>query len=499
MDEKTAIVLLRVSTEEQAKGYSLEVQEHACTEYAKRKNLRILHTFREDGVSAKTMNRPVLQELRQFVYDNKVDNFLVHRVDRLSRAGPEGGVFILDLKTHKTILDSVTENVDETPMGMFMTNMLLSMAKLSNDERSRDTTNGMKYAFQQGDWLWRPPVGYEVVKTPEGEKNRIENSADARHIAMAFTLMRSGLHSQADVARILGEAGMEISPSSLVRILRNPFYAGIMVSSFSEEPVVGKNYEPIISPEDFMTVQRVLAGRKPNVIRRGRNNPMFPLAGLLECSECDKRLTGSMSTGRNGKKYGYYHCPKSGCQRVRKRDLEQEFIRTLERLQPKDDVAELFREVVRDIWKERKKTGAETEKILRRELKDLESKRQKIADLAIAGTFDSKKFREQDAVVARKIDAKNRELAGVLKEPDRVLDCADYCCHLFKNLSKLWEKGTMRVKKQVQGIVFPVGVKLERGIVRTTQISPILGLLGQENADKDHLVPPAEFESASPP
>ena len=57
----------------------------------------------------------------------------------------------------------------------------------------------------------------------------------------------------------------------------------------------------------------------------------------------------------------------------------------------------------------------------------------------------------------------------------------------------------MRVKKQVQGIVFPVGVKLERGIVRTTQISPILGLLGQENADKDHLVPPAEFESASPP
>ena len=500
-EESVAVVYVRVSTEEQLKGFSMEVQERDCCEYVRRNGWSLDRVFREEGETAKNMDRPALIELKDYLSENKdeVDFLVVHKVDRLSRKADDGIPFVCDLKDMGISTTAAAENFDETPMGRFIRTMLFGQAELDNDIRAERTWAGMEYAFQQGNWLWRPPVGYKVVKTPEGEKNRIEKSTDARHIAKAFDLMKSGLHSQADVTRILGRDGMKISSSSLARILRNPFYAGIMVSSLSEKPVDCKNYESIISVEDFETTQRVLDGRKPKVVSRCRSNPTFPLVGLLACPACGMKLTGSLSTGRNGEKYGYYHCQKSGCQRARKEGLEKEFVRTLQGLEPKDGVAELFLEVVRDIWKQKQKAGADREKNLRRELKDLAAKQQKIADMAIDGVFDKEKFREQDAIVAREIDAKNREFARILKEPDRVLDCTEYCCSLFKNLSKLWEKGDITVKKQVQGIVFPLGVKWQDGVLRNTHISPILRLLGQENADEVYLVPPTGFEPVPPP
>ncbi len=67
-----AIIYTRVSTEEQANhGFSLQKQELECKNFAKREGYNILKIFKEEGASAKSTNRPQLQNLIKYCIENK--------------------------------------------------------------------------------------------------------------------------------------------------------------------------------------------------------------------------------------------------------------------------------------------------------------------------------------------------------------------------------------------------------------------------------------------
>ncbi|HRS37464.1 MAG TPA: recombinase family protein [Thermoanaerobaculia bacterium] len=57
------VVYIRVSTEEQVANLSLDTQDAACRAYAARQGWDVLRVYREEGESAKTAQRPVLQRL----------------------------------------------------------------------------------------------------------------------------------------------------------------------------------------------------------------------------------------------------------------------------------------------------------------------------------------------------------------------------------------------------------------------------------------------------
>ncbi|MSU44944.1 recombinase family protein, partial [Candidatus Nomurabacteria bacterium] len=48
------IIYVRVSSEEQVKGTSLEFQEESCRKYCKDKSIEVIKVFREEGASAKS-------------------------------------------------------------------------------------------------------------------------------------------------------------------------------------------------------------------------------------------------------------------------------------------------------------------------------------------------------------------------------------------------------------------------------------------------------------
>ena len=80
-----ALIYVRVSTDEQAdKGLSLPAQEEACLEYIKLKHLTIdpkKDVYIDAGESAKTANRPALQEmLSRCKKDKEVKVVLVHKL-----------------------------------------------------------------------------------------------------------------------------------------------------------------------------------------------------------------------------------------------------------------------------------------------------------------------------------------------------------------------------------------------------------------------------------
>jgi site-specific DNA recombinase len=61
-----AIIYVRVSTKEQTENLSLPTQLKACEEYCERQGFKVLARFREEGESAKTVDRTELQKLLQF-------------------------------------------------------------------------------------------------------------------------------------------------------------------------------------------------------------------------------------------------------------------------------------------------------------------------------------------------------------------------------------------------------------------------------------------------
>lgn len=59
---KRAILMSRVSSDEQAKGYSLDIQVEKLSEHCRRENIAVVNIFKEDH-SAKNFNRPEFKKL----------------------------------------------------------------------------------------------------------------------------------------------------------------------------------------------------------------------------------------------------------------------------------------------------------------------------------------------------------------------------------------------------------------------------------------------------
>src|SRR5690606_9032837 len=83
---KTAIYI-RVSTEEQVKeGYSISAQTQKLKAFCISQGWEVEGLYIDEGISAKDMERPQLQEMLQDIKEGKIECVLVYRLDRLTRS-----------------------------------------------------------------------------------------------------------------------------------------------------------------------------------------------------------------------------------------------------------------------------------------------------------------------------------------------------------------------------------------------------------------------------
>lgn len=73
MTIKKCVVYVRVSTEEQTKGYSLNGQERICSDFAASLEYEVVNIFREEGISAKDLNRPQLQAMMNWTREHAAE------------------------------------------------------------------------------------------------------------------------------------------------------------------------------------------------------------------------------------------------------------------------------------------------------------------------------------------------------------------------------------------------------------------------------------------
>ena len=84
MSTKRAVIYARVSTDEQAKGYSLTTQVDACHHYATERGYQVQSVFKDDYTGA-SLDRPALNALRVHLESNDTQVVIVYDIDRLAR------------------------------------------------------------------------------------------------------------------------------------------------------------------------------------------------------------------------------------------------------------------------------------------------------------------------------------------------------------------------------------------------------------------------------
>lgn len=185
-----ALLYLRVSTEEQVANLSLDVQEAECRTLCERRGWAVAEVFREEGVSAKTVDRPQLQRLLAYVgrHQGRVAQVVVLRVDRLSRDREDFYFLRASLRRHGVRLVSVREEIaDDSISAMIVETFSVLQAQVDNVIRSNRTRSGMQEAVRRGRWVWVAPIGYRHHADEHGRPAGLEVDPDvAPFVVRAF-------------------------------------------------------------------------------------------------------------------------------------------------------------------------------------------------------------------------------------------------------------------------------------------------------------------------
>lgn len=152
-----ALAYVRVSTAEQVEhGASLDAQRAALDDEANKRGWDF-EIVADEGVSAKTLNRPKLQEALARLDAGAADYLLSIRLDRVSRSVADFAGLLDRSAKRGWGLVLLSPNIDTTdPAGRFTGNVLASAAQYERELIGARTREGMAQRKAEGVKMGRP-------------------------------------------------------------------------------------------------------------------------------------------------------------------------------------------------------------------------------------------------------------------------------------------------------------------------------------------------------
>lgn len=303
-----AVIYCRVSSKEQEEtGYSLPAQEKLLTEYAERKNLKVLKVFSVAESASGAKQRKVFAEMMSYLNGDKTANLLCEKVDRLTRNLKEAVVANDWVEAHvERKIHFVKQNLvvhkNAKSDEKFRWDIEIVLAKKFISNLSEEVRKGQKEKIAQG-WLpTKPPLGYKTIGE-KGRKTHVIDTAVAPFIRKMFELYSTGNYSVPALVDVMYKEGLRnrsgkvLGKSRMYDLLSDPFYCGQM--KWNEQVSPGKQ-EAIVTKDLFSLVQEKL-NRKFKIPQYSKHLPVFK--AKIECTECKGTITWEIQKG-----HWYGHC-----------------------------------------------------------------------------------------------------------------------------------------------------------------------------------------------
>jgi site-specific DNA recombinase len=506
--QMNAVVYCRVSTKEQVQNLSLGTQETRCVDFCSRNDWAVINVFRDEGESAKTTDRPAFQKMLTYCKSkqNALNYVVVHDLSRFSRDLADQMFVITELESVGVRLRSVMENVDETSAGKLMRNIHGAFNQFDNDRKAERTKLGMKRAAAMGRFPFKAPLGYlNILSQSQSGTNLIPDPVRAPLVKKAFELYGKGTETKNGVLRTISALGLKtqtekaVTPQTFERMLRNPIYAGwVVIPEWSLKE--RGSFAPIVSDEQFRQVQDILDGKRLSVTAHSRNNPDFPLRVFLTCGSCQTPLTGSWSKGRKDR-YAYYRCRNANCRAVniRRDKLEKEFSALLKQLTPERRYMRLFKEIVRNVWRQKQASSEELLRAAKRKIAELGERKNQLVDFLLKGRLDQSTYDEQLFRLNADVLSAEQELVNADMETLDVEAVLEFAERLIENPDHLWIESNLDQKQRLQRVFFPQGLSFTHEGFGTATSNSFFKLLDEFMGKESSLASPTGFEPVLSP
>jgi len=318
-----AAVYCRVSTEDQEReGTSLQSQQEACLAKVQELGYEVPEEFVViETYSGLSLERPKLNELREWVRNKKVDAIVAYTLDRLSRDPVHFIILQEEFERASVQLIMVTETIDSSDMGKLITHIKGFAAKLEAEKIKERTMRGKRTRIEKYGKL---PTGRGVLYGYSYDKESGLNIANSclDNVRMVGTwLLEEGIPLN-EACRRLMEKGIPApkggeywSRGSLGRIMRNTTYAG---KTYAFKTATKDNKRVICSQEnqveipnavdrtaftwnEWLTIQRQLDKNRELSPRNQKLS--YLLRGRVFCKQDGRKYYGVPVHGKP-----YYRC-----------------------------------------------------------------------------------------------------------------------------------------------------------------------------------------------
>ncbi len=485
---KKGIIYVRVSTDEQANGYSLDYQEERLIKACEFEKSQVLRVFRED-FSAKDFNRPEFQKLLDYVKKHKeeVDFILFTRWDRFSRNSDEAYRMIKVFKQMNVLVRSIEQPLDMTiPDNKLMLAIYLMAPEIENDKISTRTKEGLYKAAKSGAYTSKAPHGYINIRSEDDKATLAYCPTNYKIVKDALELFSEGNYSADEVRKKYFGNGKDskIVKQTFLNMLRKPTYAGkIEVPAFGKDKsyLTDGNHPPIISMQTFLRNCEILNKNKKITISKEREE--FPLRGKLQCPICGRTLTASLSQSRNKTWHAYYHCHKGCKYRERANHLNDVFEHFLESFELKDEMYELYKAVFKDFI-ETMNSGKKAElNNIETEIEKINTRKEKLDTEFMDDKINADKYNvlldrcENDLL---RLQVRREALTMESKASMENLSSA---LLIHKTVTHLYKNSSVREKQELVGSIFKDFLIYEGGEYRTAQLSILASLIFNDIKD----------------
>lgn len=483
---KGCIIYTRVSTKNQAEnGMSLDTQKRFCEEYAQKNQIPILNYFGGTYESAKSDERKEFNRMLDFIRANRksVNVILVYSFDRFSRTGPNAIFLMEKLKKQEISVISISQPSDtNTATGKFTTNFQIMYAEYDNQVRREKCVTGMKEALKRGEWPHKPPFGYDVIGS--GSKRQIVVNNTGKILRKIFQWIATKNISQAEAQRKLEELGVKILPQKISKILRNPFYCGILSHNLLEGKISYGLHEKLISERTFIKVNQILEGNS-NGYHIQKENDNIPLKNFLVCDDCGTPMTGYQV---KSKKRWYYKCRTKGCcNNISAKYLHTWFNQSLQPLQLNitNELTDIMVNKILSHMEDHIRINKEEHSLLEGQLNNITSKIEKLEEKYIDDQIDKQTYLKHKVKFEEQLNKIEQRLANTKIESSNLECRVSNTVYFTSNMQYSWEIADYKQKVRIQNFIYPEGIRFskQKMAVRTLKINKLLLYLSRFNND----------------
>lgn len=301
MGEEKAALYIRVSTQYQIGGDSLNTQKETLMKYAELVlNIPDITIFEDAGFSGKNTSRPAYQKMMKGLRQGEYTHLLVWKIDRISRNLLDFADLYQELKHLRVSFISFNEQFDtSTAIGEAMLKIILVFAELERNMTAERVRANMIARAQKGIWNGgRIPLGYQR------DKNTSEFAMDDLEIPTVWLIFNLYEEYRSCLAvskylnqkRLQTKEGNEWSPATVYSILTNPFYLGtlrynhISASTGQNDKddwiIIEDHHVAAIEKTQFDHCQKLLQKQNFNSdTRTCTRKHIHIFAGLLYCAD----------------------------------------------------------------------------------------------------------------------------------------------------------------------------------------------------------------------